>query len=99
MRQAVTSASRAVYSDTPLSEIAIRRSYGQSWRSGRLGDHQRGWCRNPVRRRARPYRTNGFFIERYLGFSPDGGDGSMEILVAVMLVVIVVVTGLRLATK
>ena len=39
------------------------------------------------------------FIERYLGFSPDGGDGSMEILVAMMLIVIVVVTGLRLATK
>jgi len=39
------------------------------------------------------------FIERYLGFSPDGGDGSMEILVAMMLVVIVVVIGLRLATS
>jgi len=30
-------------------------------------------------------------IERHLGFSPDGADGSMEILVAVMLVVIIVV--------
>ena len=39
------------------------------------------------------------FIERHLGFSPDGADGSMEILVAVMLVVIIVVIGLRLATK
>jgi hypothetical protein len=38
------------------------------------------------------------FIERYFGFSPDGGDGSMEILVAMMLVVIVVAIGLRLAT-
>jgi len=30
------------------------------------------------------------FIERHLGFSPDGGDGSTEILVAVVLVAIVV---------
>ena len=39
------------------------------------------------------------FIERYLGFSPDGGDGSIEILVAVVLVVIIVAMGLRLATS
>jgi hypothetical protein len=39
------------------------------------------------------------FIERYLGFSPDGGDGSMEILVAVVLVLIIVAVGLRLATS
>jgi hypothetical protein len=39
------------------------------------------------------------FIERHLGFSPDGGDGSMEILVAVVLVVIIVAAALRLATK
>jgi len=39
------------------------------------------------------------FIERYLGFSPDGGDGSMEILVIVVLVAIIAVLGLRLATK
>jgi hypothetical protein len=39
------------------------------------------------------------FIERHLGFSPDGGDGSIEILVAVMLVMFIVVIGLRLATK
>ena len=39
------------------------------------------------------------FIERYLGFSPDGGDGSMEILVAVVLVAIISVGALRLATK
>ena len=39
------------------------------------------------------------FIERYLGFSPDGGDGSMEILVAVVLMAIVAVVGFRLATK
>ena len=39
------------------------------------------------------------FIETYLGFSPDGGDGSMEILVAVVLVALVVVGAARLATK
>jgi hypothetical protein len=39
------------------------------------------------------------FIERYLGFSPDGGDGSMEILVAAVLMAIVAVVGFRLATK
>jgi hypothetical protein len=39
------------------------------------------------------------FIERYLGFSPDGGDGSMEILVVVVLVAIISVGALRLATK
>jgi len=26
------------------------------------------------------------FIEKYLGLSPDGGDGSMEIMVLVLLV-------------
>ena len=39
------------------------------------------------------------FIETHLGFSPDGGDGSMELLVAVVLVAIITVAGLRLATK
>ena len=39
------------------------------------------------------------FIETHLGFSPDGGDGSMELLVAVVLVAIITVGGLRLATK
>jgi len=39
------------------------------------------------------------FIERYLCFSPGGGDGSMEILVAVVLVAIVAVGAFRLATK
>ena len=39
------------------------------------------------------------FIERYLGFSPDGGDGSMEILVVIAVLAIVVVVALRLATK
>lgn len=39
------------------------------------------------------------FIERHLGFSPDGGDGSMEILVLVALVMTVVAGALRLNTK
>jgi len=38
------------------------------------------------------------FVERYLGFSPDGGDGSMEALIAVVLVIIIVSVGLRQAT-
>ena len=37
------------------------------------------------------------FIERHLGFSPDGGDGSMEILVLVVLVAIISLVGVRLA--
>ena len=39
------------------------------------------------------------FIERYLGFAPDGGDGSMEFLVLVALMMIVIAGALRLATK
>jgi len=39
------------------------------------------------------------FIERYLGFSPDGGDGSTEILLAVVLVALVVMGATWLATK
>ena len=39
------------------------------------------------------------FIERYLSFSPDGGDASMEILLLVALVAIVVLAASRLATK
>jgi hypothetical protein len=39
------------------------------------------------------------FIERQLGFSPDGGDGSTEILVGVVLVALVVLGATRLATK
>jgi len=30
------------------------------------------------------------FIERHLGVSPDGGDGSVEMLILVVLVMIVV---------
>ena len=39
------------------------------------------------------------FIERHLGFSPDAGDGSMEILLLVAVVAIVVLEASRLATK
>ena len=39
------------------------------------------------------------FIERHLNISPNGGDGSMEILVLVVLVAIVVAGALRLTTK
>ena len=37
------------------------------------------------------------FIETHLGFSPDGGDGSTEVLVAVVLVALVVLGATRLA--
>jgi len=39
------------------------------------------------------------FIESHLGFSPDGGDGSVEILVLVALVTIIVIGALRLTAK
>jgi hypothetical protein len=39
------------------------------------------------------------FIERCSGFSPDRGDGSMEILIIVVLVALAVVGAARLATK
>jgi len=39
------------------------------------------------------------FIETHLGFSPDGGDGSMEIMLAVVLVALVVLGATQLATK
>ncbi|MGB3659693.1 MAG: hypothetical protein WBA14_17405, partial [Pseudolabrys sp.] len=37
------------------------------------------------------------FIERHLGFSPDGGDGSVEALLITMLVMIITVVGFRWA--
>ena len=37
------------------------------------------------------------FVERYLGFS--GGDGSMEVMLITVLVMIVTVAGLRWASK
>ena len=39
------------------------------------------------------------FIERHLGFSPDDGDGSMEVLLITVLVMIVTVAGFRWASK
>ena len=39
------------------------------------------------------------FIESHLGFSPDGDDGSVEILVLVALVTIIVIGALRLTAK
>ena len=39
------------------------------------------------------------FIERHLGFSPDDGDGSMEVLVFTVLVMIITVAGFRWASK
>jgi hypothetical protein len=38
------------------------------------------------------------FIERQFGFSPDGGDGSIEVLVVIVLVAIISLGALRLAT-
>jgi hypothetical protein len=39
------------------------------------------------------------FIERHLGFLPDGGDGSVEALLITMLVMIITVVGFRWALK
>jgi len=36
------------------------------------------------------------FIERYLGFSPDGGDGSIEAIALMLLVTLGALIGLRL---
>jgi len=36
--------------------------------------------------------------ERQFGFSPDGGDGSIEVLVVIVLVAIISLGALRLAT-
>jgi len=36
------------------------------------------------------------FIERYLGISPDGGDGALEVMLLVLLVMIVVAIGMHL---
>jgi hypothetical protein len=43
--------------------------------------------------------TDPNFIERHLNISPDGGDGSMEILLLVALVAIVDLLASRLATR
>ena len=39
------------------------------------------------------------FIERHLGFSPDDGDGSMEVLLTTVLVMIVTLVAFRWASK
>ena len=39
------------------------------------------------------------FIERHLGFSPDDGDGSMEVMLLTVLVMIIATVGFRLASK
>ena len=39
------------------------------------------------------------YIERHLGFSPDGGDGSMEALLITLFVMIITVAAFRWASK
>jgi hypothetical protein len=39
------------------------------------------------------------FIERHLDFSPDGGDGSIEVLLITVLVMIVTVAAFHWASK
>ena len=39
------------------------------------------------------------FIERHLGFSPDNGDGSMEVVLITVFVMIVAMVAFRLASK
>jgi hypothetical protein len=39
------------------------------------------------------------FIERHLGFSPDDGDGSMEVVLVAALVMVIAVAAFRLALK
>ena len=39
------------------------------------------------------------FIERHLGFSPDDGDGSMEVMLLTVVVMIFAVAAFRLAFK
>ncbi|MFZ1064114.1 MAG: hypothetical protein WAN42_01240 [Pseudolabrys sp.] len=39
------------------------------------------------------------FIERHLGFSPDDGDGSMEVVLLTALFMIIAAVGFRLAFK
>ena len=39
------------------------------------------------------------FIERQLGFSPDDGDGSMEVLFITVFVMIATLAGFRWASK
>ena len=39
------------------------------------------------------------FIERHLGFSPDYGDGSMEVMLLTVLFIIIAAVGFRWALK
>ena len=39
------------------------------------------------------------FIERHLGFSSDNGDGSMEVVLVAVLVMVIAVAAFRLASK
>ena len=39
------------------------------------------------------------FIERHLGFSPDDGDGSMEVMLLTVLVMIITAAAFRWALK
>ena len=39
------------------------------------------------------------FIERHLGFSPDDGDGSIEVMLLTVLVMVITVVAFRLASK
>jgi hypothetical protein len=39
------------------------------------------------------------FIERYLGFSPDDGDGSMEVMLVTILGVVTVAWAFHIASK
>ncbi|MGC1765813.1 MAG: hypothetical protein WA769_23080 [Pseudolabrys sp.] len=39
------------------------------------------------------------FIERHLGFSPDKGDGSMEVILFTVIVMIIATAGFRMAAK
>jgi hypothetical protein len=39
------------------------------------------------------------YIERHLGFSPDDGDGSMEVMLLTALFMIIAAVGFRLAFK
>jgi hypothetical protein len=39
------------------------------------------------------------FIERHLGFSPDDGDGSMEVMLLTVLVMIITAAAFRVVLK
>jgi hypothetical protein len=45
------------------------------------------------------WRSHVDFIERYLGFSPDGGDGSVEIAMLVLIVALIGLSAFRKTTS